>query len=205
MIFLSSFLVLFLEIGLIRWMPAYIRLLSFFSNFILLASFLGIGAGCLMAGSKRRLFYLFPALQLVVVAAVYWGKLEIAVPSSTSIYFSSGTSEQVRLVESTLLLPVLFLAVAALFAALAHRMAREMSAAAPLRAYTLNLAGSLAGVIAFGVCSWLQLPPTVWFAVAFAAALPLLSRGAPGELQPRPLFVIVSVACLIASLGLVHV
>jgi hypothetical protein len=205
MIFLSSFLVLFLEIGLIRWMPAYIRLLSFFSNFILLASFLGIGAGCLIAGSRRRLFYLFPILQLVVVAAVFWGKLEIAVPSSTSIYFSSGTTDQVRLVESTLLLPVLFLTVAALFAALAHRMAREMSATAPLRAYTLNLAGSLAGVIAFGICSWLQLPPTVWFAVAFAAALPLLARGAPGELAPRPMIVFVSVACLLASIGLVHV
>ena len=40
--FLASFLVLFLEVALIRWMPAYIRLLSYFSNFILLASFLGI-------------------------------------------------------------------------------------------------------------------------------------------------------------------
>ena len=39
----ASFLVLFLEIALIRWLPAQIRLLSFFSNFILLASFLGIG------------------------------------------------------------------------------------------------------------------------------------------------------------------
>src|SRR6185503_10734279 len=47
--FLASFLVLFLEIALIRWMPAYIRLLSYFSNFILLASFLGIGLGCLLA------------------------------------------------------------------------------------------------------------------------------------------------------------
>ena len=41
-IFLSSFLVLFLEIALLRWLPAYIRLLSYFSNFILLACFLGI-------------------------------------------------------------------------------------------------------------------------------------------------------------------
>ena len=49
-LFLVSFLVLFLEVALIRWMPAYIRLLSYFSNFILLASFLGIGVGCLLAG-----------------------------------------------------------------------------------------------------------------------------------------------------------
>ena len=48
-LFLSSFLVLFLEIALIRWMPAYVRLLAYFSNFILLATFLGIGLGCLLA------------------------------------------------------------------------------------------------------------------------------------------------------------
>ena len=47
--------VLFLEIALIRWMPAYIRLLSYFSNFILLASFLGIGLGCLLAPARFRL------------------------------------------------------------------------------------------------------------------------------------------------------
>ncbi len=52
--FLASFLVLFLEVALIRWMPAYIRLLAYFSNFILLASFLGIGVGCLLASSRAR-------------------------------------------------------------------------------------------------------------------------------------------------------
>lgn len=205
MIFLSSFLVLFLEVALIRWMPAYIRLLSFFSNFILLASFLGIGVGCLLAGRRRRLFYLFPVLQLLVILFVYAGKLEIAVPSSTSIYFSSGTTEQVRLVESTYILPVLFLVVAALFVALAQRMAREMSAIAPLRAYTWNLVGSLAGVIAFAVCSWLQLPPAVWFAAGFAAAIPLVLRAAPGETPPRRAVVGLSIVCLAASLVIVQV
>ena len=69
-LFLVSFLTLFLEVALIRWMPAYIRLLSYFSNFILLASFLGIGVGCLLAGRRRNFFALFPALQLAVVVAV---------------------------------------------------------------------------------------------------------------------------------------
>lgn len=205
MIFLASFLVLFLEVALIRWMPSYIRLLSFFSNFILLASFLGIGVGCLLATSRRRLFYLFPLLQLLVIGAVLAGRIELAVPSSTSIYFSSGTSDQVRLVESTMLLPLLFIAVAALFVALAQRMAREMSMAAPLRAYTLNVAGSLAGVLAFAVCSWLQLPPVVWFGVAALAALPLVMRGGPGEMQPRVPLVLVSLLCLAASIVIVHV
>ncbi|MEO8522827.1 MAG: hypothetical protein ABI603_15770, partial [Acidobacteriota bacterium] len=125
--FIASFLVLFLEVALIRWMPAYIRLLSYFSNFILLASFLGIGVGCLLAPARARLFRWFPLVQAAVIAAVYLFRLEVSVPTAGSIYFSSGTSAKVVLVESTMLLPLLFIIVAALFAALAQRMGREMA------------------------------------------------------------------------------
>ena len=130
--FLASFLVLFLEIALIRWMPAYIRLLSYFSNFILLASFLGIGLGCLLAPARTRLFNWFPLLQAIVIGAVRYFRLEVAVPTAGSIYFSSGTSQKVVLVESTMLLPLLFVIVAALFATLAQRMGREMATLPPL-------------------------------------------------------------------------
>ena len=79
------------------------------------------------------------------------------------------------LVETTYLLPVLFVIVAALFATVAQRMAREMSALPPLRAYTLNIFGSLAGVVAFALMSWQELTPTYWFALAFVAAVPLIA------------------------------
>ena len=80
-VFLASFLVLFLEVALIRWMPAHVRLLSYFSNFILLASFLGIGVGCLLAPSRMRLFAWFPLLQAAVISIVYFFKLEVTVPT----------------------------------------------------------------------------------------------------------------------------
>src|SRR5947207_4420236 len=156
-LFLSSFLVLFLEIALIRWMPAYIRLLAYFSNFILLASFLGCGLGCMLVRTRRRLFILFPLIQLIVIVAVDRLRLEVAVPSTTSLYFSSGTSDRVVPIESTRLLPLLFIVVALLFVTVAQRMARELERAAgaraqssepasgphgrrrPLHAYTVNL------------------------------------------------------------------
>ena len=144
--FLASFLVFFLEIALIRWMPAYIRLLAYFSNFILLASFLGIGVGCLLASSRKQLFTLFPLIQALVIAMVYFFRLEVALAPTGSLYFSSGTAEQVVAVESTLLLPVIFVVVAALFTTLAQRMGKEMGTLPPLRGYTLNLLGSLTGV-----------------------------------------------------------
>jgi len=201
-IFLSSFLVLFLEIALLRWLPAYIRLLSYFSNFILLACFLGIGVGCLLATSRRRLFLWFPMIQAVVVATVYFFLLEVNVNTSGSIYFSSGTSENIVLVESSMLLPLLFTVVAALFVTLAQQMAREMARLEALRAYTLNVAGSLTGVLAFAVISWLELSPTVWFAIGFAASVPFLLPK-PTARQPW-LVPIAGCALLITSLGLIH-
>src|SRR5882672_6174975 len=226
-LFLSSFLVLFLEIALIRWMPAYIRLLSYFSNFILLAAFLGCGIGCMLAGARRNFFLLFPLLLLVVVVAVERLRLEVAVPSATTIYFSSGTADKVVAVESTMLLPLLFVVVALLFVTVAQRMARELEHVgrsedrplpqppantpadrtagrgrplgrpAALRAYAINLLGSLAGVGAFALMSWLQVPPLAWFAVAFAAALPFL-------FESRRLIAIVNIALLAAALVIVQ-
>ncbi len=200
-------------------MPAYIRLLSYFSNFILLASFLGIGVGCLLAPARVRLFAWFPVLTAALIGAVYAFRLEVGIPPSASIYFTSGTADPVLPVESTLLLPLLFVAVAALLATSAQRMAREMAARPPLTAYMLNIAGSLTGVIAFAVISWLELPPAVWFTLPFAAAIVLLVTPEPAAdygvpagvaLPPvrRPVAraaVLVDVGLLAVSLILVHI
>ena len=216
--FLASFLVLFVEIALIRWMPAYIRLLAYFSNFILLASFLGIGIGCLLAPARARLFAWFPVLTAALIGVVYAFRLEVALPTSGSIYFTSGTPNPVVAVETTLLLPILFVAMAALLATAAQRMAREMAALPPLRGYTLNVAGSLAGVAAFAVISWLELPPAVWFAVAFAIAVLLLITPEPAKdysvpdgvasvapRRPAPrAAVVVDIALLVVALVLVQ-
>jgi SAM-dependent methyltransferase len=180
-VFLSSFLVLFVEVALIRWMPAYIRLLAYFSNFILLAAFLGIGVGALLASVRTRLFYWFPLVLFALVAVVYFFRLEVAIQTSGDIFFSSGTPQKVVTVESTYLLPVLFVIVAALFAALAQRMAAEMSALPPLAAYTINILGSLAGVVVFALMSWREAPPQYWFALMLLGAGPLLAQAERGR------------------------
>jgi len=197
-IFLASFLVLFLETALIRWLPAQIRLLSYFSNFILLAAFLGIGVGALVGRARRSLFVWYPAIQLLLFAVVYFFRLEVRINAPGSIYFTSGTSDPVTAVETTLLLPIIFVAVAALFAALAQRMAAEMTALPPLRAYTINLAGSLAGTAAFALMSWLEAPPSTWFLVAFAAAVPFL-RGRRWTTAS-----LAAVLCLVVAGGLAY-
>ena len=50
---LLSFLVLFVELALIRWAASNFVYLSFSTNFVLLGSFLGIGIGFLRARAKN--------------------------------------------------------------------------------------------------------------------------------------------------------
>src|SRR5450432_652728 len=53
-LFLASVLMLFLELSLIRWLGANVVHLSYFSNFVLLGSFLGIGLGFLRASGPNH-------------------------------------------------------------------------------------------------------------------------------------------------------
>ena len=59
---LTAFLMLFIELALIRWLGANVLYLAYFSNVVLLGSFLGIGLGFLWTSrSTRSLFPLAPA------------------------------------------------------------------------------------------------------------------------------------------------
>ena len=75
-LFLASFLMLFVELVLIRWAGAYVVYLSYFANFILLGSFLGIGIGFLRAHKQPDLFHYAP-----VVLALFLG-LVIGFPAT---------------------------------------------------------------------------------------------------------------------------
>src|SRR6266436_5423117 len=65
-----SFLMLFLELALIRWTAANNVHLAYLTNFVLMASFLGIGIGFLRANSDRDLFPWAPAALALLVAFV---------------------------------------------------------------------------------------------------------------------------------------
>src|SRR5262249_47945079 len=68
-LFLVSLLVLFLELACIRWFPSHVLYLTFFTNTVLLASFVGMSVGCLAAGSKRNYLAWTPVLLLLALAA----------------------------------------------------------------------------------------------------------------------------------------
>src|SRR5882757_2993582 len=80
-LFLVSGLLLFLELACIRWFPAHVLFLSFFTNAVLLAAFVGMSVGCLTAKSETRQirrtpYWLAAALALGLLCETYHGKLE---------------------------------------------------------------------------------------------------------------------------------
>ena len=164
---LTSLTILFVELMLIRWVPAEIRYIGFFSNFLLMASFLGIGLGILLGRRGARWSLVaFPLLLLGVVAIVTINQLDLEVQGGTSeIWF--GLTDAARDAADTNY-AVLILAVAmvtAVMAALAMPLGPLLRSMPPLKAYAVDIIGSLSGIALFGVMSALSTGPIVWFSV----------------------------------------
>src|SRR5690348_8878434 len=91
-LFAVEFLVLFMELACIRWFATYVVFLQFFTNVILIASFLGMSCGCLAAQRKQEWLHYFPVIGLgaivtaLAMSAVYhfWSGLLIDVGSQRS-------------------------------------------------------------------------------------------------------------------------
>jgi hypothetical protein len=163
-LFLTSATVLFVELLLIRWIPANVKYVGFFSNFLLMASFLGIGIGILRGSRGERLFMSpFAPLLLATVYLVYGARLNIQARDSSEIFFGldASTSADVNFV----VLPLLIVLVTALMASLALPLGPLLRSMPPLRAYAIDIAGSMLGIAAFTMLSFLGTGPTAWFVV----------------------------------------
>ena len=139
---LLSFVMLFLELALIRWAGSNVLYLSYFSNFVLLGSFLGIGIGFLRARKEHYLFPYAPVALAALVAFVRFFPVKIRSTGSDIIFFGglqrSGPPRY-------LVLTVIFIVVTAAMALIGEGVARAFAKFGPLEAYRLDLIGSIAG------------------------------------------------------------
>src|SRR5260370_10132548 len=135
-----SFLVLFVELALIRWTGANILYLSSFSNFVLLGSFLGIGLGFLRATSRVNLFRWTPVALGLLILFVLRFPVQINRAGSQLIFFTSLKTSGLPTSET---LPIIFVAVVSTIMLLAEGVARTFVQFAPLDAYRLGLLRSL--------------------------------------------------------------
>jgi SAM-dependent methyltransferase len=184
---LLSFVMLFVELALIRWTGSNVLFLSYFSNFVLLGSFLGIGIGFLRARSKYNLFPYAPLALAGLVAFIRFFPVGIERDGSQLIFFGGLVSHGP---PRWLVLSVIFLAVAAAMAFIGEGVGRVFLRFESLEAYKLDLIGSVLGIVGFSVVSFLRAPPLVWGAIA-AVALAVLLLPKLGWLQIVPLGIVV--------------
>ena len=87
---LASFLSLFLELCLIRWFPAHIFSIAFFSNVVLIASFLGLGLGFQLSEHRRNIFPYFIFILLgVLCAALLFKNIKVDLPENVQTWIWS--------------------------------------------------------------------------------------------------------------------
>lgn len=189
-IFLLSFAMLFFELLCIRWIPSYVRYLSYFNNFILLASFLGIGLGMLSARRQRFWFPPFPLLLLLLTIVVARNRFDLLVNSTDVLYYGAGEAQSAQ-AENFIVLPIIFGMVTICFIPLGRSFGQLFAEVKPLTAYTFDIIGSLLGIASFSAMAYFSLPPVFWFAIL---ALPLLLLSARWT-------VLASVVVLIASIA----
>jgi SAM-dependent methyltransferase len=193
-VFLASLAGLFLELALIRWISSEVRVFAYLKNLALVASFLGFGTGCLL--SRRRASGFGPLaglLLLTMLVRLPWRPLDLYGPRQVTdimadlpgfMLFRGATTALPDWTSwGRLAFAVGWTIVIFLLVALAMLPFGQWTAAAmrgierPLRAYSLNVAGSLAGILLYTAVTAAWLPPVAWFVpVALCGTLFVASR-----------------------------
>lgn len=176
-----SFIILFLELLVIRLIGTEIRIFAYFSNLVLLATFIGLGFGMIINKSLPVAISAV-ALFLVVAASstnyiVRWpnldfkffsGVTELLAPLSESyIWLTANTYSKSGIIIGFFLLIVLFINLILIFMPLGQITGNILGKhKKPILAYSINIAASLVGMWAFQTFSLSRLTP--YFGIVLA-------------------------------------
>ncbi len=131
---ITSCTLLFTELLLIRWIPANVIYIGFFRNFLLMASFLGIGLGILWGRNPRRIqVSAFGPMLLAIALLVTTQRVSIQLRSPGETFF--GLSDSTAADVNFIVLPIMVALVALLMASLAVPLGGLLKSMPPLRAY----------------------------------------------------------------------
>lgn len=175
-LFIISFVTLFLEMALIRYISSYVPFLSYFSNTILLSCFLGLGFGFLISKSKfcwmDYLGILLLCLLIIVTLTFYRLDLNANIDYGSEEYIAASTGRT----SIYLVMIILFVLNALYFVQFGQATGALMRDFPPIQAYSLNIAGSILGVVTFSLLSLTRAPPFIWFTIGLLPCLLFIKR-----------------------------
>jgi spermidine synthase len=171
-LFAVSFVMLFLEIFLIRWISTELRVFAYVSNLVLLACFLGIGLGCYY--SKKKANSLITILLLLLICAAtrtlpFQGITDMFGGFSDSLiwYDSVRADNLLPALGGTGLTILMFVMILGAFVPLGQILGRLLDEHHNIIAgYSLNVFASLIGIWTFNLFSFASTKPWVWFLFA---------------------------------------
>jgi spermidine synthase len=219
-LFLVGFLVLFLELASIRWFSANVVFLQFFTNVVLLASFLGMSCGCLAARQRFNWFWWFPliaagsfaAARFTFVLYSFWKGFVVDVGHQASpqeVFFGTEYRDPDLaqfVIPIEWIAGLFFVLIALMFAGLGQMLGRSFDAYPDrIKGYSLNIGGSLMGIVGFSALSFLQAPPAVWLLIVAAGVAYLLHRdGALTPVRGAALLLVIVFAAIPAQSSKLH-
>jgi hypothetical protein len=178
---LASFGVLALELALIRWTAAQVRLFAYFTNLVLIGAFLGTGLGVAVGrrrpGLRHWTLPTLAALSIILGAAEPLHLVHLSFPdSSVHLWGADGTGgPRFRLLLDLGIFLALLAAMIGVFFLAGTPIGWLFPRTSTLRAYRADLTGSLLGVLAMTATTATGAGPAAWLALG---ALPFawLSR-----------------------------
>jgi len=177
LIVLVTMVSLLLELIMIRWLASVFPVFSFFKNFTLLACFLGLGAGYAVSEKQPCAPALVLPMLALFVGIITLMRYDIGVGTDlfaglpmreqTSISIWMDRLDWFDLIRHSaplyLLLGMSFVLCACICYPVGQLCGKLLGSTESLKAYGLNLFGSILGVLVLFVMSLFWLPPVLWF------------------------------------------
>lgn len=180
LIVLVTMVSLLLELVMIRWLASVFPVFSLFKNFVLLSCFLGLGAGYAVAEKQPCAPALVLPMLVLFVGVITLLRYDVGADNvlfaglpmieQTSVQATMESFDWSTLLRLSaplyLVLAMSFILCACICYPVGQLCGKLLNSTKAQKAYSLNLLGSILGVVALGIISLFWLPPLVWFTAA---------------------------------------
>ena len=164
---------LFLELTFIRYIPGQVRVIGYFTNFVLLGAFLGFGLGILICRKwplANWISFCAPLgfSSIIVLTAV--GSLLNVIPPPEEFLFLEYSAHR-NTMPIIPFLTISFIVITGGFIPLGHFVGQTLKGPSPLKRYGINILGSLLGIVIFILLTAIGARPWIWMMLAGVISL----------------------------------